>query len=246
MYQRRRHCKIRGDFTSNATTRCAENQTYANESDIEVEIYSIYLMKAMYAFIYGFMEFKAKDEKGFQRTKECATALRNSIKNITIPTSDNEIKEIRQLWRHIFNLNGDGQSGYQVHNLQYMHDNNSVKQSFYQTVYAFDENDTLSKVQNTSIKFYRWFDKKEVIIGQLLGIECLIPPTTPTDNLKGINVPLYVGIAIAVVIIVILILLLVISNKGWISNLSTCGGELSHCDTMYNLQPPLICIEEVK
>lgn len=220
MYQQRRHCKLRGDFTSNYTSlKCSEHETYT-AANIEPELYSIYMIKAMFAFIYGLKAHAATKcprerysdcQELFLRTNETATALRDAIKNVQVPAGDNEYDKNNT--STIFNANGDGSSSYVVYNLQSL--TSDMIAPLYGPVYTFDENDTLSRVKNSSIKFYI----QDMVVDTFQTNSCPLPDSVTASyrDSSDSHLFLHVTIPTAGVIIFILILMLIFSHKHWLS-----------------------------
>lgn len=129
MYERKNKCKIRGSFDfpvlGEELKACSNSTPYimTASEDIDIELYTVYTIKAIYAFGYGFKEYAGSKCKGrglqdcqavLKRSKTNVKLLRDFIRNAKIPKNDKATRNDT----NSFNDNFDGNSGFYVFSQQ--------------------------------------------------------------------------------------------------------------------------------
>ena len=163
-YQQEKNCKIRGDFShaevNEKVTVCANNEPLiANDTDLDV--YTINMIKAVYAFAYAIRDYCAGTNpcaKILNRSPDSVKALKEALGAVQIPSSDSS----SEVNLKPFDENRDGTGGYEVYQQQYTKD--KVQRPTYALVYTFTKNeyntpDTIKPADSTNqVEFYKTGD----------------------------------------------------------------------------------------
>ena len=163
-YQQEKNCKIRGDFSyakvNDKVTVCTNNEPLiANDTDLDV--YTINMIKAVYAFAYAIRDYCAGTNpcaKILNRSPDSVKALKEALGAVQIPSSDSS----SEVNLKPFDENRDGTGGYEVYQQQYTKD--KVQRPTYALVYTFTKNeyntpDTIKPADSTNqVEFYKTGD----------------------------------------------------------------------------------------
>lgn len=136
-------CKIRGSYQSNSYTTCARDIPIFS-SEIRAEIYSLYMIKTLYAFVYGITDFCLKKNRAiencielFNRTNASVSALKDVVKDIQIPSNDMDKTGTLSPFNSIL----DGSSAYDVFNMRI----NQTGHVYYEKGYHFEQPSNISE-----------------------------------------------------------------------------------------------------
>ena len=155
-YQNKTKCKLRGSFDYLSTTTCEETLFVERKKDID--IYTINMIKALYAFGYALKNLTNRWDV-LNRNQRTAEKLRIQLNKTYSPTGDAKPWDNQTL--QLFDRNLDGVGGYKVFSMR----NVTNKKDFdYRDVYEFVRTkygapDKIIASQSSSAKFYRLNEK---------------------------------------------------------------------------------------
>jgi len=238
VYEIKRACKVRGSFTSSTAKICPSNESYVMEgSKVNVGMYALYTLKAMYALVYGFMNYADRECEGqsiktcnklLARTLYSSQELKYNIGRVRIPQNDSSSETGGDAGLSPFDENLDGKSSYQVFSQQLIPGTSNYR---YVLVYEFDSNNDISIPNDSDAPIFYKTDSsdlleviQDVLVSRSCDLHCASfcpgpeesnysSTAEPTkDNQQTITIAICLGIVI--LLLFIAVIWLVIKHKG--------------------------------